>query len=108
MRRVKRTDDFGESAVVTLDVSGHALRFYERGTEEDERVRGTWDMARIAFLCVGGLDSGGRGGVGGGGGNAGRVFFGYKFEARCRLGDRVGGAEGRVRAVRDGCKIGVE
>ena len=108
MRRMKRTDDFGESAVVTLDVSGHALRFYERRAEEDERVGWTWDMARIAFLCVGGLDSGGRDGVGGGGGNARRVFFGYKFEARCRLGDCVGGAEGRVWAVWDGCKICVE
>lgn len=98
----KRTDDFGECAVVTLDVSGYALRFYERGAEEDERVGGTWDMARIAFLCVRGLCSGGRDGVSGGGGNARRVFFGYNFEARCWLGDRVDGAKGRVRAVRDG------
>jgi hypothetical protein len=65
-------------------------------------------MARIAFLCVGGLGCGGRGGVGGGGGNTRRVLFGYKFKARGRLGDRVGRAEGRVWAVWDGWEICVE
>ncbi len=99
---MNRTDDFREGAVVALNVSRYALRFYERGAEEDERVGGTWDVTRIAFLCVGGFSSGGRGGIGGGGGNARRVFFGYKLEAQGRFGDRVDRAKGRVWTVRDG------
>ena len=104
-----RTDDFGEGAVVALDVSGDALGFDEGGAEEDERVGGPRDMARVAFLCVGGFGkSGARGGVGGGGGDARRILLGYEFEARSRLHEHVVGAQRRVRAVRDGCEIGVE
>ena len=66
-------------------------------------------MARVAFLRVGGFDnSGARGGVGGGGGDARRILLGYEFEARSRLYGHVEGTERRVRAVRDGCEIGVE
>src|SRR6266403_4879134 len=106
MGRVNRTDDFGKGAVVALDVPRYALGFYERGAEEDERVGRTWDMSRIAFLCVGGPDGGGRGGHGGGGVNARHVFFGHKFEAQGWLRDRVGRAEGRDRAVWDGREVG--
>ena len=95
--------------MVALDVSGYALRFYEGGAEENERVGGTWDMTRVAFLRVGGFDnSGARGGVGGGCGDARRILLGYEFEARSRLYGHVEGSHRRVRAVRDGCEIVVE
>jgi len=89
--------------VVALDVARHALGLDEGGTEEDERVGRARDVARIALLRVRGL---------GGGGDARRVLFGYELEALgghqqlLVLGSHVGGE--RVRAVRDGCEIGVK
>jgi hypothetical protein len=75
----RRTYDFGEGAVVALNVARHALGFDEGGAEEDERVGGARDMTGIAFLRVGGLGSG----------DVWRVFLRYELEARNQLGSHV-------------------
>ena len=73
------TDYFGESAMIPFDVARHALRFDERRAEEDERVGWAWDVADLAFLCMGRLR----------GGDAWGVFLGNELEARSLSGSHV-------------------
>ena len=53
------TDDFREGAVIGLDLARDVLPFDEGGAEEDERIRGAWNMIFRLLLAVGSLARGG-------------------------------------------------